>query len=124
MATKRVDQVLGTLQTTGNNATTLATYAVPTASVISMRAHVIAAAAGVANSGASYYILAAAKEGGGTTSMISTSVQIVAEREDSNAAAYTADIVINGSNMLVRVTGAVGINVDWLAHGDVIAYTP
>ena len=118
MTAKLIDQQAATLLTTTGNATTIASFTVD--SIASLTADLLA----TDGSNVAGYKLFAAAKNTGTVALVSTALQVVAEREDAGAASWSATIVANNGAMHVQVTGNAGVSINWFCHGDIVAYTP
>lgn len=101
------------VSTTDATVTTLATVAVPTDSVLLITANVEArrtgGSAGTTGDSASYIRTVCAKNVGGTVTAPKSQADYTFEDQKS----WDADIVVTGTNILVKINGATNNNVDW-----------
>src|SRR3990167_94340 len=112
--------VQGYVTTTDATVTTVATIAIPASTTVVIELHVAArrtgGSAGVAEDGAGYVQQATYKNVAGTATLIgSVNVDYTAESQ----AAWDVTFAVSGSNVLIRVTGAVNNNISWYCSADV-----
>lgn len=107
------DNLSGSVTTTNNTQTTIATVAIPSSTTVMIKAHITArrtgGSAGTAEDGAAYIIAGAYKNVAGTATEISESAIFTAEDQ----AGWNATINVSSGNALIQVTGATNNNIDW-----------
>lgn len=112
--------ISGTVSTTDATVTTISTVAVPTDAAMAISA-VIAGrrtggAAGSAGDSAGYVLNGAVKNIAGTVSIVAQSLTFAGEDQ----AGWTAALVVSGTDILIRVTGAVDNNISWAMAGQTV----
>jgi len=109
-----------TANTTDATVTTLQTIATSSNSILGIEVKVAArrtgGTAGSANDSAYYVLHGMAKNNAGT---VTISTVVADEFEDQ--AGWNADLVVSGTNVLVRVTGALNNNISWKASTQTIS---
>lgn len=99
----------GSVTTTTATPTTAQTIAIPTNFTVSIQARIAAKNTGAAE-GAGYMLVATYRNTGGTVTQIGSTNSVV-NQEDT--AAWLADLVISGTNVIVQVAGQAGKTIDW-----------
>lgn len=110
---QQFDQVVATVQTTDNTQTTVVSYEIPADSVVQVSAQVLALSSGDVR--ASWRLEASA---GPLSSVLDLFGGITSQLDDRDLAAlgWNATIDIDGDDIRVRVDGAPGVTVDWMAR--------
>lgn len=117
---QQFDQAVGTTQTTDNAQTTVTSYEIPADSVVQVSAQVLALSSGGVR--ASWRLEASA---GPVSSVLDLIGGIVSQVDrDLGALGWNATLDIDGDDIRVRVDGAPGVTVDWMARLQVAIYTP
>lgn len=114
------DVVQNKVTTTDATVTTLHTFAIPSSSVYSIHAFVLArrtggvSGTGATGDGAEIELRGRYKNVGGTVTLIGALTQVIDREAAGASAAWTATLTVSGTNVLLQVTGAASMNVSWM----------
>lgn len=122
MATRTHDIRVGTVQTTNGSPTTIITYTLPDNTVAQFMLNVVGDLSGGTNCAGYIRRFVYKRQGGAATIVGTVDSAVFPDKEDDNRWDVTVTTATN--DVVMQVTGDVGITVDWFAYLEVVLYTP
>ena len=120
------DQKTAAVQTTDATLTTIATIPITASSTTVIEAIVTALQSTFAN-GRIWQFILGARDNGGVSAILGTLQGLLnglLGQGDVGSNAWTADLIISGTNVLIRVTGLVATTINWRVDYKIRTHTP
>ncbi len=113
MSQNTIDNVRGTIITTDDTATTLASWTVPDDSSVVVQATVVARNTST-GAIAGFYKFAAGKNVGGNVSLVGSILDIISAIKDLSMLTASCTLDVSGTDIRVRVTGIAATTIEWM----------
>lgn len=123
MTTKLIHRGAAVVQTTDATTTTLATIALPDASISHVMIVVVARRPSNGDSAAYRSVASFKRHAAGAAALVG-GVTALSTHEDAGAAGWTATQDANANDCRVRIVGQAAATIEWFVHYEITQYVP